>query len=226
MISRNAKLLFYLSLGPVMGINGWIYRHLRAPRAGASGVHLGPGQKTYLNGWINVDANCLTARCDVWADFRRPLPFHDDTIPAFYSHHVVEHLPDLRQHFHEVFRCLIPGGVYRVGGPDGDSAIAKFVAGDNAWFSDFPDVRASTGGRLDNYLLCRGEHLHILTIGFLTEMLLDAGFEAPVKCLPTKETRHPELFSECLAVEWESDYDFPHTLIVEARKPRPTALSD
>ena len=219
MISRNTKSLFYLLLGPAMGMNGWLYRKLRAPRSAAPKVHLGPGQKTYLKGWINVDANCFTGRCDLWADFRRPLPFRDSTIPAFYSHHVIEHLPDLRMHFREVLRCLQPGGVYRTGGPHGDSSVAKFIAGDDAWFSDFPDNFRSTGGRFDNYLLCRGEHLHILTYSFLAELLLEAGFEAPVRCLPVKETRHPELFSECLDTEWESDFDCPHTLIVEARKP-------
>ena len=52
---------------------------------------------------------------------------------------VIEHLPDLPGHFAEMFRALKPGGVFRIGGPNGDSAIRKFVEGDSAWFSDFPD---------------------------------------------------------------------------------------
>jgi hypothetical protein len=34
-----------------------------------------------------------------------------------------------------------------------------------------------------------------------------------------RETKAPDLFQECLAQEWESDFDMPHTLVVEATKP-------
>jgi len=211
--------MFYTLLGPAMGLSGWMYRQLSAPRSGIAKVHLGPGRKAYLEGWINLDANFITARCDVWCDLRRPLPFRNATLDAVYSHHVIEHLPDLPGHFREVFRCLKPGAVYRTGGPNGDAAIAGFIAGDKAWFSDFPDRFSDTGARFDNYLMCRGEHLHILTFSLLAELLADAGFEPPIQRLPVKETGYPKLFAECLATEWESDFECPHTLIVEARKP-------
>src|SRR5687767_9295287 len=120
MLSRAAKAAFYASAGPLMKVNGWIYRAVRAPRKAPIRVHLGPGQKNYIDGWVNVDANMFTARCDVWADLRHPLPFRDATVEALYSHHVVEHLPDLDSHFREAFRCLSPGSTYRVGGPNGD----------------------------------------------------------------------------------------------------------
>jgi hypothetical protein len=38
-------------------------------------------------------------------------------------------------------------------------------------------------------------------------------------CLPLKETHYPELFRECLLKEYESDFDTPHTLIIEGVKP-------
>lgn len=204
---------------PLMRANGLIYRVLRAPRSGVVKVHLGPGQAHYIDGWINVDANAFTARCDVWTDLRYPLPFRAASVDAFYSHHMIEHLPDLETHLREVFRCLKPGGVYRVAGPNGDSAIAKFVAGDSQWFGDFPDKRSSIGGRFENFIFCRREHLTILTFSFLEELLTAAGFECLRQCRPAAETHFPSLFSECIARESESDPLMPHTLVVEGVKP-------
>ena len=202
-----------------MRANGIVYRHLRAPRNGELRVQLGPGQKNYIDGWVNVDANMFTGKCDVWADLRNPLPFRDGTVTCLYSHHVIEHLPDVQAHVDEAFRCLKPAGVYRVGGPNGDSAIKKLIADDVEWFSDWPVNRKSAGGRFDNFLLCRGEHLAILTFSFLEELLTTSGFVDVRACLPARETGFPELFSPCLAKEDESDFADPHTLIVEAVKP-------
>jgi SAM-dependent methyltransferase len=203
----------------LMSLNGTVYKYLRAPKRGQVRVHLGPGQGNYLNGWINIDANIFTARCDVWADLRNKLPLHDGTVDALYSHHVIEHLPSLEDHFRDVYRCLKPGGRYRVGGPNGDSAIKKFVANDLTWFGGFPDDRVSIGGRFENFIFCRREHFTILTLSFLEELMAKTGFVDLRVCMPTRETSVPEVFAECLAKEWESDFDTPHTVIVEARKP-------
>lgn len=203
-----------------MRANGWMYRWLRAPRRGLVRVHLGPGQEKYIPGWINVDANIFTGKCDVWADLRNPLPFHDNMVEAMYSHHVIEHLPSLEKHFRDVLRCLAPGGVYRVGGPSGDSAIRKFVEEDAGWFSDFPDSRTSLGGRFENFVFCRGEHLTILTYSYLEELMTQIGFVNITRRLPIKDTGHVATFRVCLEKEWESDFDAPHTLLIEAEKPR------
>lgn len=220
MLTLNAKTTFYRVAGPLMRGNGLVYRYLRAPRSGHLKVHLGPGQQNYIDGWVNVDANTFTGKCDVWADLRNPLPFHDETVDGFYSHHMIEHLPNIQMHFNEVFRCLKPGGVYRVGGPNGDSAIKKFTENDSRWFPDFPEKRSSLGGKLENFIFCRGEHVTILTFSFLEEMLTTSGFCEIKTCDPTRETGYPDLFSECLSKEYESDFANPHTLIVEAVKPR------
>src|SRR4051812_46225066 len=118
MLKRQVKSAFYRFAGPLMAANGLVYRYLRAPRKSELRVQLGPGQRKYLEGWVNLDANMFTAKCDLWVDLRNPLPFRDETITCVYSHHVVEHLPDIHRHFVDVFRCLKPGGVYRVGGPN------------------------------------------------------------------------------------------------------------
>src|SRR5579862_1192890 len=160
MLSRRAKATFYALTSPLMRVNGWRHRLLGTPkRTGDICVQLGPGQEHYLPGWINVDANMFTAKCDIWADLRYPLPFKNGTVTAMCSHQVVEHLPDLPFHFREVYRCLKPGGIYRVGGPNGDAAIKKFAQGDFAWFPDYPDDRKTLGGRFDNFIYCRQEHL-------------------------------------------------------------------
>ncbi|MBK8725002.1 MAG: methyltransferase domain-containing protein [Holophagaceae bacterium] len=219
MLNRQTKALYFALTGPFMRLNGFLFRHFRAPRKPGVKVHLGPGRKHYLQGWINVDANMFSGICDVWADLRNPLPFPDATVEAMYSHHVIEHLPDLETHFLEAFRCLKPGGIYRVGGPNGDSAIRKFVDQDLEWFSDFPIKRASIGGRFENFIFCRQEHLTILTQSFLEELMLQAGFRNIRRCLPTKESRAPEIFGDCMKKEDETDFSFPHTLILEGEKP-------
>ncbi len=219
MMSRSAKAAYYVFAGPFMRANGVLFRYFRAPRVGVTRIHLGPGQNKYIPGWINVDANMFTGKCDLWADLRNPLPFENGTVDAIYSHHMVEHLPDLAFHFQDTFRCLKPGGTYRVGGPNGDSAINKFVQGDKDWFSDWPVKRKSVGGRLENFIFCKGEHLSLLTFSFLDELMSDAGFVNIRRCLPAKETFSRQIFGECLAQEEESDFDAPHTLILEADKP-------
>lgn len=219
MLSRSAKAAFYWAAGPAMAINGTIHRRFRAPRAERLRVHLGPGQKNYLPGWCNVDANMFTARCDIWADLRNPLPFQDAAADAVYSHHVLEHLPNMEHHFSDVYRCLKPGGWYRVGGPNGDSAIRKFIENDHGWFGDFPDRRSSIGGRFENFVFCRQEHLTILTDSFLREMLATAGFVEITNVASCTQTLRADLFGDCLGIEHESDPVIPHTLMLEARKP-------
>lgn len=226
MISRRAKALFYSLAGPLMRVNAAVYRAFRAPPTGGAAVvrvHLGPGQKNYLPGWVNVDANTFTGKCDVWADISRGLPFHDASVDAVYSHHVIEHLPDLAGHFAEMFRILKPGGVVRVGGPNGDAAMREYLAGNSAWFSDFPDRRASIGGRLENFIFCRQEHLTILTPSYLQELAEGAGLTGVQVVRPIVETHHPRHFDAAvLALEWESTPESPHTLLIEAVKPSST----
>jgi predicted SAM-dependent methyltransferase len=223
MISRRLKQTYYTLLRVPLKVSGSTYRLLLAPRNGVVKVHLGPGQRNYIPGWYNVDANLISARIDVWADLRDRLPFRSGTVDAIYSHHVMEHLPEsnLPFHFSEMFRCLKPGGIIRVGGPNGDTAMRKFVENDASWFSDFPDKRASIGGKLSNFLLCRGEHLAILTESFLREIAEEAGFTNIKVCSPCVDTLHGELIGpEVLATEWESTPEATHTLLIEAEKPR------
>src|SRR6476646_2126803 len=83
MIPRWLKRSYYAAMAVPMLVNGAVYRNFRAPKSRSSKtvkVHLGPGQGHYKPGWINVDANILTARVDLWADFRNRLPFRDESV--------------------------------------------------------------------------------------------------------------------------------------------------
>jgi Uncharacterized protein conserved in bacteria len=221
-LSRQAKAAYFTLLRYPMRINA--YRHRKLSRIPSHcRVQLGPGQSNYLQGWINVDANFISAKIDVWADVSARLPFRSGSVDAFYSHHVIEHLPDasLPFHFSELLRCLKPGGVIRIGGPNGDAAFARFVANDGAWFDDFPDKRSSIGGRLANFILCRGEHLTILTSSYLDELAQAAGFTNIAFKKPCTETGFPSIYDEAvLSREFETTPEAPHTLLMEAVKPR------
>ena len=224
MTRRGLKALYYGLLRIPMYANGVVYKTFRCPAPGTGlRVHLGPGQRNYLDGWLNVDANLVSSRPDLWADFRNPLPFRSGSVDVFYSHHVVEHLPDdhLESHFRELFRGLRSGGGIRVGVPHAGNACRKFVEGDADWFSDFPDQHSSIGGRFKNFLFCRGEHLTALDETYMQELLAAAGFDEMKVCTPTRETGLADLGIDgtVLALEYESDFETPHTLIVEARKP-------
>ena len=147
MLGHTAKLAYFALMYYPMRANALRHRIL-SMRVTPVKAHLGPGQRNYFNGWINVDANFLTAKIDIWADIRGKLPFKTETVTAFYSHHVIEHLPDqlLPFHFSEMYRSLRRGGMIRVGGPNADTAIKKFEECNLDWFSDFPESAAALEG--------------------------------------------------------------------------------
>lgn len=218
MLKRSTKALFYAAAGPLMKANGAMYRAFRAPNDGALRIHLGPGQNKYIDQWVNVDANAFTGKCDVWADLRNPLPFRANTVSAAYSHHVIEHLPDRHSHLKDVYRVLKPGGVYRVAGPNGDTAVRQLIHGNKDWFGSWPDDRRSIGGRFENYIFCRGEHLTILFEDFLRELLEDAGFTDIQKAIAGQTTGYGDLFSDVLPFENEPTPDQPRNIVLEAVK--------
>lgn len=223
MIPSISKRAYHLFLRYPMRVNGWLYKNFRCPQEGLK-VHLGPGQGNYLEGWLNVDANFLTAKVDVWANIVDPLPFRDGSVDVFYSHHLIEHLPDshLPKHFNELFKALRPGGAIRIGAPHLGNACRKYIENHYDWFGDFPDKRNSMGGRFTNFIFCRGEHITALDESYLAEFAEQAGFVDIRFCIPQKETNLTEIGinEEVLSKEWESDFDCPHTVILEARKPK------
>jgi hypothetical protein len=132
---------------------------------------------------------------------------------------VIEHLPDtfLAAHFREMYRALAPGGAIRVGGPNIDNACLKLIQNDAKWFGDFPDARTSTGGRFANMLFCRNEHLTALTRSYLEELATAAGFSGLHFCAPVNESVYFD--DTVLRFEYEDDFAFPHSILLEAKKP-------
>jgi predicted SAM-dependent methyltransferase len=202
-----------------MWLSGRYYRYFRQPSEPIS-VHLGPGQQEHrqLEGWVSLDANIISARPTVWANLLDGLPFRDGSVARFYSYHTIEHLPDifLPKLFRELHRCLVPGGGFRIGGPSAENGARKLLEGDAGWFGDFPDRRRSVGGRFTNFILCRNEHLTLLTASYLEELASDAGFTDITFPLVTGESA---IDPDVLPTEDESDLACPHTVIIEARKP-------
>ncbi|EIJ43856.1 methyltransferase family protein [Beggiatoa alba B18LD] len=222
MIPRTLRQLYYTLARYPMKINGLIYKHFRCPSHGLK-VQLGPGRGKYLEGWLNLDANLISAKLDVWADLRDPLPFKDNAVDVLFSNHVIEHLPDphIPQHFAELFRVIRAGGGIRVGVPHLGNACRKYVEGDSTWFIDYPDKRESLGGRFINFIFCRSEHLTAFDETYLCELIKQAGFVDIQICMPTRTTSLQDLGvgENVFAKEFESDFVTPHTLTVEARKP-------
>jgi len=217
MISRELKDLFFKAMNYPMLINGYFYKYFLCPSQGLK-VHLGNGQEKYLDSWINVDANFITAKVDVWANLLNPLPFRDQSVDLY----VIEHLPDrhLQSHFNQMYKALRKNGGIRIGAPHVGNACRKYVEQDIKWFSDFPDSPESIGGRLMNFIYCRGEHLTALDETYLEEIASNAGFTDIKFMIPGKETCLSDLGIDenVLLGEFETDFDCPHTVVLEARK--------
>jgi hypothetical protein len=217
MISYKKKRLFYILAIPVFWCH-YLISKIKLRNKSGSCVQFGPGQKNYLKGWINIDANFLTAKTDIVSNLDWGLPIRNSSVSHCYSHHVIEHLRSIEYHFSEVFRILVQGGVYRVGVPNADSAIVAFVNGRFDWFSDFPKKWTSIGGKFNNFLMCEGEHLTICTESFLTELALRAGFSTIKLCGPQCRSHYPGLFGDCIQMEENESIQYPHTLILELVK--------
>ena len=218
MLSYTAKRAYYFFMGPLMKLNGMFYKNFRQSKDIIK-VQLGPGSTNALKGWVNVDANPFAKNIQVWSDFSESIPFKNNSVECFYSHHVIEHLREdfLQNHFNEMFRSLKSGGAIRIGGPNADASMKKYLEGDMDWFPDFPVKRESIGGKFANFMMCLNEHYTLLTPSYLEEICKKAGFVDFCICLPKKETKY--LNEEVMINEYEYDYEMPRTLIIEARKP-------
>lgn len=98
----------------------------RLERAGPLKIHLGCGA-TRKEGWVNVDL--LGDPVDIAWNLDRPLPFRSSVADAVFLEHVLEHftVPAGFRLLSEVRRVLKPGGVARIGVPDGWRYAESYV---------------------------------------------------------------------------------------------------
>jgi predicted SAM-dependent methyltransferase len=95
-------------------------------------LHLGAGP-TRLDGWVNIDV----FPAEVSMNMSWPLPFEDESVAFVYAGHAFEHLyyaGEALALLREVRRVLAPGGVFRIIVPDMGLFLAKYAAGDRAFF--------------------------------------------------------------------------------------------
>jgi len=140
-------------------------------------LHLGSGAN-YVPGMINVEGN-PTARKDLWADLRDPLPFPDGSVHFIYCSHVLEHLlPDAALALlREMRRLLTPSGVVRLVVPSFEHALV--IAAGKAT-SDWPRAFDDPHAQAINYLFCDGQHKYAYSFGLLERFARDAGFRRVV----------------------------------------------
>ncbi len=218
MIKSWQRRTFYRVAGPLMWVNGRRYRYFRAPKKGLR-VHLGSGRKCYMKGWLNVDANIVTAKIDLWANLVNRLPFRPNSVEALYCFSVLQHLPYFRVEplLKEIYRCLETGGYVRIAVPHVENAVKAYVENRTDWFGVWPLAYESMGGKFENYLLVAGEVRRLFDYSLLCELCGRAGFTDIVECAPLKTT-NPDVFGQAIAMEYESYPSLPHNLVVEIRK--------
>ena len=145
MFTRFQKALFYNIVTPLIIINSFRHKYINSfKKNSVLKLHLGPGKRNYIDGWINIDANMFTGKCDLWLDLRYKLPFKNSSVDYCYSHHMVA--ISCSVFFVDIFRILKPGGIYRFGGPNGDVAIKKFLSNNYShWFNCHIKCNYSSG---------------------------------------------------------------------------------
>jgi SAM-dependent methyltransferase len=64
---------------------------------------------------------------DIVHDIRNPLPFQNESVRGFQSQDVFEHVERelVPKIFDEIFRCLVPGGLFRLSLPDYNSPLLR-----------------------------------------------------------------------------------------------------
>lgn len=119
----------------------WTFNNLKRSKRGLRKVQLGSGSNGSDN-YINMDFD-KNPGVDIVQDLRRKLPFPDNSIEEFYSHHVLEHFnyPELDSLLAEVFRCLKPGGKLISRIPDFEHSAKQFL-------------KLPPGSKRDNMMIC------------------------------------------------------------------------
>lgn len=96
-------------------------------------LNLGAGPHTY-SGWLTADA--FKAEADIYMNVTSRFPFPDQTFDVIYSEHMIEHIYIDKIPFllSEIYRCLKPGGIFRVTTPDLEIHARQYVSKNDEFF--------------------------------------------------------------------------------------------
>jgi predicted SAM-dependent methyltransferase len=143
-------------------------------------LNAGCGPKA-KSGWVNID---LSEAADLQLDLREALPFADGSAAIVYSEHFFEHLeyPDEALSFlRESLRVLRPGGMFRLGVPDGESMLRDYIHGSEETFrliqKQWHPAWCNTRMHSVNYFFRQGrEHKYAYDYETLARILGEVGF--------------------------------------------------
>jgi predicted SAM-dependent methyltransferase len=106
-------------------------------------INIGAGD-FYHPYWHNLDnpneyyANSQKGKLHIQYDLtsHEPFPFEDNQLKVCYSSHVIEHInnDDVEYLFNQVYRCLQPGGYFRITCPDIDLEYEAYSRGDSTFW--------------------------------------------------------------------------------------------
>ena len=181
MRSQALKNLYYATLGKVSLLSLYWHRYCGSAAFNDGYLNLGCGAK-YVPGMINVDGNIFQKK-DVWLDVTLGLPIPDNSVKGVYFSHLVEHLSGakVRRLFSECHRVLKQGGALRIVVPSLEYAIQAYLRDRPSLLPEWPDQYSSSGGRFNNFMLCRNQHLMMFDFGLLHELLSETGFSNVVR---------------------------------------------
>jgi predicted SAM-dependent methyltransferase len=184
-------------------------------------VHLGCGN-ALLPRWINLDCYPPERREQIevlTVDMRRGLPFVDGSVAAVFTEHFLEHLPMpvvASVILPEVARILRPGGRIRIGVPNGEYFIDKYIeyrAGGSDPLFDRNRVPSTPMAMLNEIAHGYGHHF-LYDFDTLKHLSQEAGLSQVTRCQPGV-TSEPVFAGKDRADEWREAM----SLYVEAVKP-------
>lgn len=191
-------------------------------------LHLGASNNT-LAGWLNTDLEPASPMA-ILMDASAPFPLPNESFDYVFSEHFIEHLnlDGAARCFAEVFRCLTPGGVFRLATPDLDQYIGLFSQQLRPeqleflrLFAAFFNLDRVNPCRALNHLAYNWGHQFLYTEEELVDGLRRAGFTEIVRA-PIGDSRHENLRGLEQHAKFYGDVmNRFETMVLEASKPFP-----
>ena len=150
-------------------------------------MHLGCGD-WYLEGWINTDGY-QNHKADLYFDFSKPFPIHENVLDAIVSQHAIEHtdLDGGINFINECYKTLKPGGKIRISCPDLELLIGCYVSSHKEGRLTFRDqfteepipggLRFRTACQYVNELVSGWGHRYIYDYEDIEMKMKEAGFK-------------------------------------------------